>query len=72
MLVDDQKLQKKNVNLFEPVVIMTPDRGQAVQLVVNQVGKDVVKGYISEPKFKSPQLAAVAASTGPTLLQRPE
>jgi len=72
MLVDDQKLQKKNVNLFEPVVIMTPERGQAVQLVVNQVGKNVVKGYISEPKFKAPQLAASAPSAGPTLLQRPQ
>jgi len=72
MLVDDQKLQKKNVNLFEPVVIMTPERGQAVQLVVNQVGKNVVKGYISEPKFQASQLAAAAPSTGPTLLQRPQ
>ena len=72
MLVDDKKLQKKNVNLFEPVVIMTPERGQAVQLVVNQVGKNVVKGYISEPKFKAPQLAASAPSAGPTLLQRPQ
>lgn len=72
MLVDDQKLQKKNVNLFEPVVIMTPEHGQAVQLVVNLVGKDVVKGYISEPKFKTPQLAAAAPSAGPALLQRPE
>ena len=73
MLVDDQKLQKKNVNLFEPVVIMTPDRGQALQLVVNQVGKNMVRGYISEPKFKAPQMAAARASpAAPTLQTRPQ
>jgi peptidoglycan hydrolase CwlO-like protein len=73
MMVDDQKLQKKNVNLFEPVVIMTPDRGQALQLVVNQVNKDVVKGYISEPKYKSPQVAsATTSSASAALQQRPE
>lgn len=73
MMVDDQKLQKKNVNLFEPVVIMTPERGQALQLVVNQVNKDVVKGYISEPKYKSPQVAsATTSSASAALQQRPE
>ena len=72
MMVDDQKLQKKNVNLFEPVVIMTPDRGQALQLVVNEVNKDVVKGYISEPKFKSPQVASAATSSVSALQQRPQ
>ncbi len=73
MLVDDQKLQKKNVNVFEPVVIMTPDRGQALQLVVNQVGKDAVRGYISEPKFKAPQVAASGTSpAAPSFQQRPE
>ena len=72
MVVDDQKLQKKNVNLFEPVVIMTPDRGQALQLVVNEVNKDVVKGYISEPKFKAPSVNSAAAAPAPTLQQRPE
>lgn len=72
MVVDDQKLQKKNVNLYEPVVIMTPDRGQALQLVVNEVSKDVVKGYISEPRFKAPSVNSAAAAPAPTLQQRPE
>lgn len=70
MLIDDQKLQKNNVNMLEPVVVMTPDRGQTLQLVVNQVGKDTVKGYISEPKFKAPQMASSTSPT-PTFQQRP-
>jgi len=58
MLVDDIQLTKKSVNLYEPVVFYPPDSTQALQLVVNQIGKDQVHGYVSEPKFKRSELAA--------------
>jgi len=58
MLVDDVQLTKKSVNLYEPVVFYPPDSTQALQLVVNQIGKDEVHGYVSEPKFKRSGLAA--------------
>jgi len=58
MLVDDVPLTKKSVNLYEPVVFYPPDSTQALQLVVNQIGKDEVHGYVSEPKFKRSELAA--------------
>lgn len=58
MMVDDFQLQKKNVNLFEPVWITLSDRPQPVELVVNEIHKDLIKGYISEPKYKKSELAA--------------
>ncbi|PYU90886.1 MAG: hypothetical protein DMG25_16135 [Acidobacteria bacterium] len=58
MLVDDVQLTKKSVNLYEPVVFYPPGSTQALQLVVNQIGKDEVHGYVSEPKFKRSELAA--------------
>ena len=58
MLVDDRQLTKKSVNLYEPVVFYPPDSTQALQLVVNQIGKDEVHGYVSEPKYKRSELAA--------------
>ena len=58
MLVDDVPLTKKSVNLYEPVVFYPPDSTQALQLVINQIGKDEVHGYVSEPKFKRSELAA--------------
>jgi len=58
MLVDDRELTKKSVNLYEPVVFYPPDSTQALQLVVNQIGKDEVHGYVSEPKYKRSELAA--------------
>ena len=58
MMVDDNALSKKHVNLYEPIVITLNDRPQAVQLVVNHVGKDEVQGYVSEPKYRKSELLA--------------
>ncbi len=60
LMVDDNKLEKKNVNLFEPVYITSPEWPQPVELVVNRVDKDRVKGYISTPKYKRSELASSA------------
>lgn len=57
MIVDDFTLEKKNVNLYEPVVITLSDRPQPLELVVNKVSKDEVEGYLSEPKYKKSDLA---------------
>ncbi len=62
MMVDDFQLQKKSVNLFEPVWITLSDRPQPVELVVNEIHKDEIKGYISEPKYKKSELAASTAT----------
>jgi hypothetical protein len=63
MFVDDNQLQKKGVNLFEPVWIDLQDQSQPVQLVVNQISKDQIQGYIAAPKYKRSELGETA-STG--------
>jgi peptidoglycan hydrolase CwlO-like protein len=66
LFVNDNELQKKSVNLFEPIWINLEDRPQPVELIVNQISKDQIQGYISEPKYKRSELgdttAAVPAS----------
>lgn len=57
MIVDDNELQKKKVNLFEPVWIHDENDSQPVQIVVNKIDKDHVHGYISAPKYKPSDLA---------------
>jgi multidrug efflux pump subunit AcrA (membrane-fusion protein) len=52
MIVDDNQLQKKSVNLYEPVWIRVGDHPQPAELVVNQISKNQIQGYISEPKYK--------------------
>ena len=61
MLVDDNKLEKKNVNLFEPVYITAPEWHQPLELVVNQVNKNRVTGYISVPKYKRAEVATAGS-----------
>jgi hypothetical protein len=62
MMVDDFELQKKSINLFEPIWITLSDRPQPVELVVNEIHKDEIKGYISEPRYKKSELAASTAA----------
>jgi hypothetical protein len=64
MFVDDNQLQKKGVNLFEPIWINLQDESQPVQLVVNQISKDQIQGYVSAPKYKRSELGDTA-SAGP-------
>ncbi|HJY87412.1 MAG TPA: hypothetical protein VKE24_11305, partial [Candidatus Acidoferrales bacterium] len=62
LLVDDFRLNKRKVNLYEPMWIHRSDYPQPLQLVVNRIEKDRVLGYVSEPKYK---LSELAASTTP-------
>jgi hypothetical protein len=62
MIVDDNKLTKKNVNLYEPIWIHTENESQPVQVVVNRVDKNLVHGYVSAPKYKPSELAASSTS----------
>jgi hypothetical protein len=63
MIVDDNQLTKKHVNLYEPIWIHTENDSQPVQVVVNRVDKNLVHGYVSAPKYKPSELAAVGTAT---------
>lgn len=60
MIVEDNQISKKHVNLYEPIWIRLSDRPQAVELVVNRVDKDRISGYLSEPKYKRSELASAS------------
>ncbi len=69
MLVDDFKVSKKHVNIYEPVVFYSADRRLPVELVINSIGKNHIHGYVSEPKYKGAELEAMAnpsATNAPT------
>lgn len=63
MVVDDNSLTKKRVNLYEPIWVHMENQGQPVQIVVNKINKNFVHGYISAPKYKASELAAASAAT---------
>ena len=58
LIVDDNQLMKKKVNLYEPIWVHTENESQPVQVVVNRISKNVVHGYVSAPKYKPSELAA--------------
>jgi hypothetical protein len=62
MLVDDFTLQKRKVNLYEPVWINLTDTPEPVQLIVNQIDKDKITGYIAAPKYRKSELDRTAAT----------
>src|SRR6266852_618866 len=64
MVVDDNQLSKKRVNLFEPIWIHTENESQPVQVVVNKISKNSVHGYISAPKYRPSELATSGAAAG--------
>jgi len=74
MVVDDNQLNKKRVNLFEPIWIHTENESQPVQIVVNKISKNSVHGYISAPKYKPSELAArdTSAATVTPVAEHPQ
>ena len=65
LFVDDNQLEKKRVNLYETIWINTGDHPQPMELVVNQITKDHVQGYLSEPKYKKSELSQTADAARP-------
>lgn len=69
LLVDDSKLSKKHVNVYEPVVFYPGDEKLPVELVINSISKNHIHGYVSAAKYRSADLQAMAnsaASNQPT------
>src|SRR5258706_9438828 len=67
MVVDDNQLSKKRVNLFEPIWTHTEHESQPVPVVVNKISKNSVHGYISAPKYRPSELA-VSSTAAPAAI----
>lgn len=65
LLVNDNRLEKKNVDLYEPIFISSADSPQPLEIVVNKITKNHIHGYISAPKYSKSQLAGGQASLQP-------
>ncbi len=50
MVVGDLRVERKNRTVNEPIFFYTRGTKQALELVVNQVAKDKIVGYLSIPK----------------------
>jgi hypothetical protein len=60
LMVDDRNLVQKHVNLDQPVMFFEPDTEQPIQIVINNITKDHIHGYVSAPKYRKSELSAMA------------
>lgn len=58
LIVDDAKIEKKNLPVNEPIFFHQGSDRRPLELVVNTVAKDKVTGYISVPKAAGAQSAS--------------
>jgi len=63
LVVDDAEMSQKHVNLFQPVMFYAGDTGQPIELVINSITKNHIRGYISEPKYRAAELASMNAQS---------
>lgn len=63
MMVDDFKLSKKHVNLYEPVLLYSGKSKVPVELVINDISRNHIHGYVSELKYKNEDLEASAGAS---------
>jgi uncharacterized coiled-coil protein SlyX len=59
LYVDDLRLEKKNRAIDEPIYFYTRGNKSPLELVINQIGKDKVVGYMSVPKPAATQASAL-------------
>jgi uncharacterized coiled-coil protein SlyX len=60
LVVDDRNLTQKHVNLYQPVMFYEPGNPQPVEVVINDISKDHIHGYVSASKYSQEELTAMA------------
>lgn len=64
LMVDDLKMSKKHLNLYEPAMFYPNEESRPLELVINRISKDHIHGYISAPKYRNSELTATATDSG--------
>lgn len=62
MMVDDNELSKKKVNIYEPIWIHREGDPQPLQIIINRIEKNQVQGYVSAPRYKNSELTPALTS----------
>lgn len=60
LVVDDRTLQQKHVNVYQPAMFYDPDSPQPMEIVINDISKNHIHGYVSAPKYRRSELDAMA------------
>jgi hypothetical protein len=56
LVVDDRNMQQKHVNLFQPAMFYQADSTQPTEIVINDISKNHIHGYVSAPKYRKSEV----------------
>jgi hypothetical protein len=62
LIVDDRNLTEKHVNLYQPAMFYQPDSPKPLEVVINDISKNHIHGYVSAPKYRQSELAAMSGA----------
>ena len=62
LLLDGHGLSQKHVNLYQPVTFYKPGTSQPLELVISSIDTKRIRGYVTIPKYRQPQLASMSNS----------
>jgi hypothetical protein len=63
LMFEDQSLSQKHVNPYQPVMFYRPDSSQAVEVVISNISKDHIHGYVTAPEYRHSELASRSSNT---------
>ena len=63
LMLDDLKMSKKHLNLYEPAMFYPGDEERPLELVIQRISKDHIHGYISAPKYRNSELTAASSDS---------
>ncbi len=64
LLIDDRKFYQGHVNVYQPVMFYMPNSPQPTALVINSIGADRIRGYVSIPKYQQSEFASISNVIG--------
>jgi len=63
LMLDDLKMSKKHLNLYEPAMFYPGNEERPLELVIQRISKDHIHGYISAPKYRNSELTAASSDS---------
>ena len=64
VVLEDKKVEEKNRNINSPIILYPNGQRQAMELVINKIGKNTISGYLSVPKAGAAASATSASKSG--------
>ena len=63
LIFDDHNLSQKHVNLNQPAMFYRPDTSQAVEMVISNISKDHIHGYVTAREYRQSELVSKSGNT---------